>query len=173
MDFSKVKALSISEGVVEKITCGGKVLWQVIKAKYTNQIPISTDANGNIYNGKGYKERYYMSNGTESANNTTDLTGFIPCKVGDVIRLKNMPFNVSVLNCRLTLFGENKNFISQYNVNSPWYMDTVMAGVKDANGNYIQWTVQNRDTAVNCKYIRISAADITDESIVTINEEIT
>ncbi|MBR5305606.1 MAG: hypothetical protein IKU47_01670 [Oscillospiraceae bacterium] len=174
MIFANVKALSIPEGVVEKITIDGRVLWQLIKAKYTNQIPISTDASGNIYNGKGYKERTYINNGKENANNYTDLSGFMPCKVGDVIRLQNMPLIATDGNNRLYFYTADKTLIAFAQCNSAWYMNTLFKGVKDADGNYIQLTIANQaNLTTGCAYIRISAADITESSIVTINEEIT
>ena len=60
---------------------------------YTNQIPISTDSDGSIFNDTGYKQDYRInSSGTvadkASGGITTDCfaTGFIPVKGGDVIR---------------------------------------------------------------------------------------
>lgn len=136
---------------------------------YTNQIPISTDASGAIYNGKGYKEKRYMNLGSEGNNDTTDLTGFIPIKPGDVLRLKNMPFAASVQQCRLTFFDTNKTYLTQYMGDSPWFMDTVLTGIKDDNGNYICWTISDD---IEEGFVRITAIDITDDSIVTINEPI-
>lgn len=56
---------------------------------YTNQITISTDENGNIYNnGLGYKDGYRLnSGGTEAALAGAVATGFIPVTAGDTIRL--------------------------------------------------------------------------------------
>lgn len=66
---------------------------------YIERIAKSTDASGNIYNGKGYEETSYLnSSGTaiEGLSGTTNswthpafTTGFIPVKFGDVIRLNN------------------------------------------------------------------------------------
>ena len=60
---------------------------------YTNQIPISTDSDGSVFNDTGYKQDYRIT----SSGNVTDkasggigtdcfATGFIPVKGGDVIR---------------------------------------------------------------------------------------
>lgn len=52
-----------------------------------NQIPISTDADGNVYNSAGYKVGYRIkSNGSEVELAGCVITGFIPAKVGDVVR---------------------------------------------------------------------------------------
>lgn len=56
---------------------------------YTNQIPISTDANGNVYNVTGYKNDVRLnSSGAETAFTGTGLTGYIPFSLGDTIRVK-------------------------------------------------------------------------------------
>lgn len=71
---------------------------------YTNQIPLSINADGTIYNGTGYKEGYRLSSsGAEKAITATNsiISGFIPVKQGDVVRLKgcswirNNPSNAS------------------------------------------------------------------------------
>ena len=68
----------------------------LVLSSYTNQIPISIDTDGSVYNGTGYKERKrFGSSGAEgdleypNSTNAPFITGFIPCKQGDVIRLKN------------------------------------------------------------------------------------
>lgn len=140
---------------------------------YTNQIPISTDTSGAVYNGKGYKDEYQMNQGTEQQNKTTDVTGFIPCKAGDVIRFKNMPFNSTVSNCKLTFFDSSKSYINQALVSSGWYMDTEFTGIKDDAGNYVCFTLKSvANFTTNMAYIRITAISITEESIVTVNEPI-
>jgi hypothetical protein len=56
-----------------------------------NQIPLSTDTDGSIYNGTGYKDDTRLSSsGTVSGTPQTGsvTTGFIPVKVGDVVRIK-------------------------------------------------------------------------------------
>ena len=172
MIFANVKALSIPEGVVTKITSAGKVLWQLVKAKYTNQIPISTDANGNIYNGKGWKENTWVNGGNENFNWGTYVTGYIPCKIGDIVRLKNVKFdNTSTL--RLSFFDSNKNYIGQIVGNGTWNLDTMLKGEKDSSGNYIKWTITDiANISTNCAYIRITALMIDSTSIVTINQPI-
>lgn len=58
-------------------------------AEYTNQVPISTDKDGNIYNEIGYQNNTRLKSSgavvTDSAGNSF-TTGLIPCKPGDVIR---------------------------------------------------------------------------------------
>lgn len=60
-----------------------------VSPSYTNQIPISVDENGNIYNTTGYKEGYRInSSGAETAAADFAVTGFIPFTLGDTIRFR-------------------------------------------------------------------------------------
>jgi hypothetical protein len=56
-----------------------------------NQVPISTDTDGSIYNGTGYKDnaRLSSSGGVSSTAQTGSVvTGFIPFSVDNIIRMK-------------------------------------------------------------------------------------
>ena len=58
---------------------------------YTNLVPTSTDTDGSIYNGTGYKEDVRLSSSggvSSSAQEGSVLTGFIPFTRSDVLRLK-------------------------------------------------------------------------------------
>lgn len=85
LDFTGVKAITIPEGKVKKITrkSDGAVLW---KSGYKNWMKYSTEADGKtIYNGGlGYKNGYRIrSGGAESESTNASCTGFIPFKKGD------------------------------------------------------------------------------------------
>lgn len=87
MNYANLKSLIIPEGTVNKITCGGVVLWKK-PASYTNLVPLSTEADGvTIYNGGlGYKDRYRIrSGGAEAEQYFSTITGYIPYKKGDKI----------------------------------------------------------------------------------------
>lgn len=61
-------------------------------AGYINQIPVSVDSDGSVYNTIGYKSGYRLSSsGTEKALAGSFVTGFIPVKAGDVIRIAACP----------------------------------------------------------------------------------
>ena len=173
IDFTKIKKLSIGGIELKQLFINGIQVWK--GSSYTNQIPISTDASGAVYNGKGWKEHYWVNNGSESYFWNMSCTGFIPCKVGDVIRLKNVTFNNSNNYGRISFFKSDKTYISQVLSNGTWYLDTEFKGVKDASGNYVELTIKSiSGISANCAFIRISAqALLTDDSIITINEEIT
>lgn len=140
----------------------------------TNWIPLSTDDTGSIYNGIGYKAKVYIhaSNGADSSNSATSAIGYIPIKVGDVIRIRGMNFSNLEGNHRLGFYTSDKTFISIVQANSKWYMETKFNGVLEGD-NYVEFTITSiegvTDTAA---YMRICGAGISEASIVTVNEEI-
>lgn len=91
MDFSKVTAITIPEGVVTKIVSGGKTLWQKVTETFKNWVSFSVDTDGTVFNGVGYKNNYRLSSsGSVSGSQQSGSTviGFVPCKYTDVIRIK-------------------------------------------------------------------------------------
>ena len=89
MAYSKV-AIAIPEVTGDIVI---NVTTEAVVAAYTNQIPISTDTDGSIFNGVGYKQEYRINSSGDvadigSGTTPTDwfATGFIPVKGGDVIR---------------------------------------------------------------------------------------
>lgn len=144
---------------------------------YTNQIPLSTDSSGNPYNnGQGWKAdtRLSASSGyAEVGSSGTDITGYIPVKPGDVIRMKNImiPYaNTSGYSNVAYAFNSDKTGLNAVqlcsNASSSFKIST------DDNGNVIQFTVDSTFIGGNAGYIRINAAEITSESVITVNEEI-
>lgn len=89
MAYSKV-AIAIPEVTGDIVI---NVTTEATVAAYTNQIPISTDTDGTIFNGIGYKQGYRLNSSgnvadVASGGVSTDwfVTGFIPVKGGDIIR---------------------------------------------------------------------------------------
>lgn len=77
---------------------------------YTNQVPISTDSTGAIYNNIGYKDGYLISNnGVDEEYGHKSVTGFIPIKKGDTIRIKGI-YNNDVNSCRMCTYNSSKTF---------------------------------------------------------------
>lgn len=170
IDFKNLKKLTIGGVELKQLFVDGIQVWKAIS--YTNQIPIATDKSGNIYNGKGFKDGIAVLAGVEYNSTDKDSTGFIPCKVGDIIRLRNVALN-NETNCRLNFYKADKTYLSQVAGNSTYILNTSFKGVKDSNGNYTQLTITSRAETANCAYIRITANDINTNSIITINQEIT
>lgn len=153
-------------------------------AGYTNQIPLSTDAEGAVYNGGlGYK----TSSRINSSHNVVELTsgtnpafttGRIPCQAGDVIRLKNCWIDPdgSPAEYGMNASGLNILFIlSDALANASMEMFASGASnafaenfVYDSAGNCVQFTVK-RSTTTEIQFTLCGTAE---QAIVTVNEEI-
>lgn len=172
MIFSNAKAITIPEGAVQRITVNGVVIWE---KSYTNHVPISIDASGNIFNGCGYQEDMRLnSSGAIKSKNNSVVTGFIPAKGGDVIRIAGVNW----------AYSSSANYICAYN------SDFVHIGAGTSQGSIYStkiWESVNADGEMgivklapleNISYIRVSSAgDNTKQEkggqmVVTINEEI-
>lgn len=146
---------------------------------YTNQLPLATDTDGSIYNGMGYASGQRLnSSGAAEGYNGSYLTGFIPVKFGDVVRLKNVTWQNGVSsglnsgNQRISFYGVNKNHLAQTNAIA---LAGALNGIKDDSGIWTQFTLRNFSGGdlTNAAFFRINCAGITSESIITVNEEIT
>ena len=165
-----------SNGVIDIESVTGDINITVvaeIALACTNWIPKATDINGNIYNGKGFKENTMVTSSNEYGNSETDATGYIPIKHADIVRMENMVISpASDENC-ITFYDSNYDFLFAVKSGSSWYWGK-LAGVTNSNGDYIQFTMNTTIQAEfnNAVYMRITANDISTESILTINEEI-
>ena len=146
---------------------------------YTNLLPSAIDTDGSIYNGVGWEKGYRLgSDGAPSGQNNSYLTGFIPVKFGDVVHLKNVKWQNGVTtglnsgNQRISFYSADKAHLAQTNAIG---LGGTLSGVKDENGIWTQFTVKNW-TGVdlgNAAYFRLNCAEISGDSIITANEEIT
>lgn len=146
---------------------------------YTNLLPSAIDTDGSIYNGVGWKEGYRLSSdGAPTGQNGSYLTGFIPVKFGDVVHLKNVKWQNGVTtglnsgNQRVSFYDANKVHLGQTNAIG---LGGTLSGVKDENGIWTQFTVKNWSGVDlgNAAYFRLNCAEISGDSIITVNEEIT
>lgn len=146
-----------------------------------NQIPISIDKNGNIfgedYNGDGVKDGYKVdmrvSGGVEQTYSGVTTTGYIPVQEGDTVYFKNLTMTKTghKYACRVALFNglTSDNQISADTSNA---MDSF---TWDANGNATAFTVKPgwfNGTGGTTQYIRVGAAYIGADSIVSVNQPI-
>jgi hypothetical protein len=145
---------------------------------YTNQLPLATDTDGSVYNGMGYASGQRLnSSGAAEGYNGSYLTGFIPVKFGDVVRLKNVTWQNGVTtglnsgNQRISFYSADKAHLGQTNAIG---LGGTLSGVKDANGIWTQFTVKNFSgvTLDNAAYFRLNCAGLSADSIITVNEEI-
>ena len=146
---------------------------------YTNLLPSAIDTDGSIYNGVGWKEGYRINGSGEPEEiSGSYLTGFIPVKFGDVVHLKNVKWQygnatgLSSANQRVSFYDANKTQLAQATGTS---LGGVLSGVKDDNNIWTQFTVKNFSgvTLDKAAYFRLNCAEISGDSIITVNEEIT
>ena len=189
MDFSAIKKLTIGGVELVKLFINGVQVWAA--KTFTNQVPISTDTDGSIFNGVGYKENVRLSSSggiSSSAQNGSVTTGFMPW-YGDttILRIKGVDWlNASSIHgghFYLMFYDANKksrgssDYTSSASVSGASHILTV---TRDENG--VETFVFNKDYGTSnsffqwvrsAKFIRITALGKGADMIVTINEEIT
>lgn len=148
---------------------------------YTNQIPISTDTDGSIYNSIGYMLNMRLpSSGVPSAQAGCLVTGFIPFSAGDIIRVNEFCAQTSYQSNTKVFFykadhtkiaGESAYSLSQsgtYTIGQPliWTPGTTI--IDSGSGGAVDIS--------EAAYLRLSIGgynDVAADIICTINEEIT
>lgn len=156
---------------------------------YTNQIAVSTDADGNVYNGTGYKAGYRLnSSGVEDALTTTAtnpafITGFIPIKSGDIIRMKDCYIDTNNVD-KTSAYGKPNwslyicYFTSDhaYKIKTEWFnmLTSKFATdlVLDAGGYCTGFTFTGEIGSNGIAYVRLCLAGTPETAVVTINEVI-
>ena len=142
-------------------------------ATYTNQIPLAKDGSGNPYNsGKGYKSGYRLSgsSGNESAQTGTEVTGFIPVKYNDVVYVKGIVDDGSHY---IALYTADHTFNACASIaNAFLNVDSLDGGVQNFAIKTAHFTSDTTEELQQVAWMRICATEITDNSIITVNEPI-
>ena len=173
--LSTLKSLSVEGVVLKQLSINGITVWTT-PLSYTNQVPTSIDTNRTVFNGTGYQEDMRLSSsGTIKGKNNSVVTGFIPARGGDVIRIAGVNW----------AYSNSANYVCAY--------DSAFThiGAGTSNGSVYStkiWDSVTADGEVgivrlapldNIAYIRVSSVgDDTkqedgDKMVVTVNEEIT
>lgn len=158
---------------------GEKTVYEEGGSGYTNRLPISVDTSGGTYNTVGYKSGYRINSSgvekqiTESYFDTSVcVTGFIPCVSGDIIRLSGMEINPAdpqAASYNIAVYDTSFSKLAAI----PWETVGNHATVEtDEDGHITSITLTSTLSAAGVAYIRLSAKNITADSIVTVNEEI-
>lgn len=177
---STVTPETLLEGVVAFNSSGDKIVGTYVISTYTNQVPLSINADGTVYNVVGFKNGYRVrSGGTEAEYSSGACNGFIPVKPNDIIRLKGWDMKVnSTANCinisdsSFTNLGQwSSNNVQGYGslVGTPYAKPEAM--IEEGNGVY-KWQVPPAE--FNTSYIRVTGntGGMGTGMIVTVNEEI-
>lgn len=138
---------------------------------YTNMVPLSVTAAGNIYCGKGYVDSNAMNSAGEMIfDYDFTHTGFIPTDYNDVIRISGGTFD-----------GTTGNYIFVYDSNKNLIWITSLTGEKDEKSGieyttsgvlvFTPYDVQTGNLE-NMAFIRVSTKGVGESLIVTVNEEI-
>lgn len=148
---------------------------------YTNQIPISTDTDGSIYNSIGYMLNMRLpTNGVPAAYAGCLVTGFIPFSVGDIIRVNKFCATGSLsAYAKVVFYKANHTVIAAMQagqlVNDGTYV--LSQPLTWTPGNTIHDLGFNRDVDISeAAYLRLAITgynDVAADIICTINEEIT
>lgn len=137
------------------------------ETSYTNQITVSTDTDGSVY---GFKADMRLnSSGVPEGYSGLYVTGFIPVKTGDIVRLQDVQHRKGASNAsnqRISFYDSNKAHLGQGNANYPPSAYVENATYNSAN-DLAQFTVKGSPA-----YFRICGQLITKNSIITVNEEI-
>ena len=136
---------------------------------FTNVLPLAVDSDGSPYNGGlGYKVGYRLnSSGVEVVAETNCCTGFIPVKNTDTVRFINIIPHASS-NGYIHFYDSSFNLTAGKGYEG-WTADQfefVPASLADM---YPSWG----NAPAGAVYMRISSGTISDETIITLNEEIT
>lgn len=151
-----------------------------------NQVPISTDTDGSIYNGTGYKDNARLSSsggvsGTAQAGSV--VTGFIPYSQPSIVRIKGATWlGESAINSSthwyINFYKSDKSLIEAL-ASSAYSNGTFGDGITyDAATGVTTFDMSNMGEAfmvriASAAYFRINAKGSGASLIVTVNQEIT
>lgn len=169
MGGTDITATAVSGGTVHIASVTGNVvITAVAVAAYTNQIPISTDASGAVFNGVGYQHGYRLnSSGNPSPQASTYITGFIPVHSGDTVRFEGMGLKegtAPINEQRIAFYDANKAVIA-----APYWKDT---GTNTMSGGYLVSMTVPAYSGKTVAFARFGCYWIDSHSIITVNEEI-
>lgn len=172
-----------AEGNVTEI---GTLVHDADAPTYVNQIAISTDKDGSVFNGTGYRSATRLNSsgesvavGNASAETPAFTTGFIPVKKGDVIRMKDCYIDTAEIAADTSPYGgQTWGFqIGYYNSSKAknhvdvWtsFASSAKASnfVMESNRYITGFTYEGTDP-----YMRFTLAGTPETAIITINEEI-
>lgn len=169
MGGTDITATAVSGSTVHIASVTGNVvITAVATAAYTNQIPISTDAGGAVFNGVGYQQGYRLnSTGEPSPQASTYITGFIPVHSGDTVRFEGMNLkdgSAAINEQRIAFYDANKAVIA-----APYWKDT---GTNTMSGGYLASLTVPAYSGKTVAFARFGCYWIDSHSIITVNEEI-
>lgn len=145
----------------------------VTSPAYTNRVPLSVDASGAIYNGVGYKSGVSLnSSGAEISGSGLAVSGYIPVKKGDIIRIKDTSQANFDMTLMMTLTAD-KAGTANCGKDIAAIRTNAVYGTITTNGNVATWDTSGIGYYFwnNFAWFRVTTHSA--DAIVTVNEEIT
>lgn len=157
-------------------------------ANFTNQVPISTDTDGSIFNGVGYKDNVRLSSSggiSSSAQSGSVTTGFIPWKNTDVVRMKGATWaSMSGYHFYFTIYNSNKEAyggVGQGCIESGEESGNHFSAIYDEITGVTTFSINDPDgttgafraNAKTAAFFRLTVYGKGEDLIITTNEEIT
>jgi len=185
-----VTASVYANGVISIPAVTGAIIITAIgsaPASWTNQIPISIASDGTPYNGgQGWKDNTRLnSSGTEASATGVGVTGFIPVKKEDIVYLKNVAASLTATGSLneytyLTLYdasftskGSKKFNTTGSALSSHEYIyDSFTTDPATGYVTSFRITDEYNNIVGSGGYLRISAAGLNGDAIITVNEPI-
>ena len=169
MGGSDISSSTVSGNTVNIPSVSGNVVVNAVAiAAYTNQIPISTDTDGSVFNGVGYRKGYRLnSSGNPSAQTPTYITGFIPVRSGDTVRFDGMNLkegSAPLTEQRIAFYDANKTVIA-----APYWAGV---GTATMSGGYLASLVVPSYSGKTVAFARFGCYWIDAHSVITVNEKI-
>ena len=172
-----ITASCYSDGAISIVSVTGNVVITakaILALSVVNQLPISTDASGAVYNGTGFKENTYLSSGNEGSKTGYYCTGFIPIDGAQTIYFKNCDIQADQSYHRFSCYDENKAVIANSTANTIQLANKGEAYVTmefDTDG-YMTKLTRGDSYGKQAKYFRFCCGYLGEDSIVTVNESI-
>ena len=149
-----------------------------------NMLTSSINSDKTPYNGgQGWKTGYRLnSSGAETAMDGMEVTGFIPVKVGDIVRLKNIGWAKGASQTYAWCYDSNFNYLAYINASEIGNVASSYATL-DGSNNLVQFTASANffSVAKGCAwreidgkmaYFRLNCESITNNSVITVNQDI-
>ena len=178
MGGTDITSTAYSNGSINIASVTGDIVITAVATKivsYTNQVPISTGTDDNVFNGTGYKDGYRInSSGEEAALSGFTVTGFIPFTKGQTIRIGGEGITFDAYGCLVMFYDATKTYLVNTGIDyskigtesyGTWTTETTSVFCLDPNDNY-------PTSLTGDGYIRVSAKGSGTNLIVTLDQAI-
>ena len=145
--------------------------------EFVDVLPTATGTDGSIYNGVGYKKGVYVTanNGTEGTSSYYTTTGFIPCKNGDKVYVKDMSMaSDNAGYARIVLYNASKGYITVVNRDPNLINNSSSFCQYEETDNGCVFTIGTGAAISGVAFVRITFNNscVGDAPMVAINQEI-